>query len=113
MFNYKNYRVLLICGPTDCRKSIDGLCALVMNQFQLNPKEDVIFAFCNRARNRIKLLVWDDNGFWLHLKRLERGSLPWPDICDTEETMKFSISDFENLVKSPGIKQKIKRQEVW
>ena len=47
------------------------------------------------------------------LKRLEKGKVVWPDIYDDEITMNLSLEDFYNLIKSPGIKQKIKRDEVW
>jgi len=54
-----------------------------------------------------------DNGFWIHFKRLEKGKVIWPDIYNDEITMNLSLEDFYNLIKSPGIKQKIKRDEVW
>jgi transposase len=113
MFNYKDYKVLLACGSTDMRKNINGLCEIVQHSFVLDPAEKIIFGFCNRAHNRIKLLVWEDNGFWIHFKRLEKGSIIWPDVSDDETAMAITLEDFESLIKAPGIKQKIKRQEVW
>lgn len=113
MFNYEEYKVYLCCGKTDMRKSINGLCEIVQNQFQLNVTEKIIFGFCNKQRNRVKLLVWDDNGFWIHFKRLEKGTVFWPDISSDENTMDVTLRDFENLIKAPGVRQKIKRQEVW
>ena len=76
MFDYSEYQTQLACGAVDMRKSINGLCEIVMQQFQLDPREKIIFAFCNRSRNRVKLLVWEDNGFWIHFKRVERGTIP-------------------------------------
>jgi transposase len=55
------------------RKSINGLMTLVKSSFELDPFSDALFVFCNRARNRIKILEWDCDGFWLYFKRLERG----------------------------------------
>ena len=72
-------RVYLSCGPTDMRKSIDGLAAIVSLEFNLDPFADCMFVFCNRARNKLKILYWDTNGFWLYYRRLERGRFRWPE----------------------------------
>ena len=71
-------RVYLACGSTDLRKSIDGLAALIKEGFELDPFAPCLFAFCNRQRDKIKILHWDHNGFWLHYRRLERGRFKWP-----------------------------------
>jgi transposase len=113
MFNYEEYEVKLACGSTDLRKSINGLCDIVMTHFTLDPREKTLFGFCNKRRNLVKILVWEDNGFWLHLKRFERGRMIWPEFLDEEVTMKVSYQDFYHLLKAPGISQKIKRKEVW
>lgn len=72
-------KVYLACGNTDMRKSIDGLAAIVTLQFKLDPFTDCLFVFCNRTRDRLKILHWDHNGFWLYYRRLERGHFRWPD----------------------------------
>lgn len=113
MFDYRGYKVYLACGKTDLRKSINGLSEIVQHHFKLDPRQKILFGFCNRQRNRVKILVWEDNGFWIHFKRIEKGSIVWPEISDDEHTMDITLEDFENLIKSPGIRQKIKRQEVW
>ncbi|WP_281365934.1 IS66 family insertion sequence element accessory protein TnpB [Paenibacillus phytohabitans] len=66
--------VYLTCGVTDLRKSIDGLAAVVQEQFQLNPFSTAQFVFCNRQRNKLKILQWDHAGFWLYYRRLEQGT---------------------------------------
>ena len=67
-------RIFLAREPVDCRKAFDGLCALVRDHFGDDPFSDHLFAFFNRRRDRVKILVWDKNGFWLFSKRLERGT---------------------------------------
>lgn len=71
-------RVYLACGFTDLRKSIDGLAALVQEGFRLDPFSPCLFVFCNRDRNKLKILYWEHNGFWLFYRRLERGTFQWP-----------------------------------
>jgi transposase len=75
-------RVYLACGSTDMRKSIDGLAALVQESFHLDPFSPAVFAFCNRERDKLKLLYWEHNGFWLYYRRLERGRFWWPEASD-------------------------------
>src|SRR5690625_1960844 len=72
-------RVYLAGGSTDLRKSIDGLAVLVREGFQLDPFAPCLFVFCNRKRDKLKILHWDHNGFWLYYRRLERGRFQWPD----------------------------------
>lgn len=72
--------IYLACGATDLRKSIDGLAALVQYAFALDPFSQACFVFCNRERNKLKLLRWEHNGFWLYYRRLERGHFQWPAV---------------------------------
>ncbi|MCQ5365013.1 IS66 family insertion sequence element accessory protein TnpB [Anoxybacillus salavatliensis] len=67
-------KVYLAQGATDLRKSIDGLAAIVQETFELNPFSSCLFVFCNRSRDKLKILQWDHNGFWLHYRRLEKGT---------------------------------------
>lgn len=71
-------RVYLAVGATDMRKSIDGLCATVAAELALDPLSAHWFVFCNRGRDKLKILYWDHNGFWLYYRRLERGRFVWP-----------------------------------
>lgn len=67
-------RVFVCTAPVDFRKQHDGLVAIVRDQLACDPLDGSVFAFFNRRRDRIKLLLWDANGFWLFYKRLERGT---------------------------------------
>lgn len=70
--------VYLATGPTDLRKSIDGLSILVQESFELNPFSNRLFVFCNRNQDKVKILHWEHNGFWLYYRRLEKGRFKWP-----------------------------------
>lgn len=76
-------RVYLACGSTDLRKSIDGLAAIVQECFELDPFSSALFVFCNRQRDKLKILYWEHNGFWLYYRRLERGAFRWPVDAST------------------------------
>jgi transposase len=93
--------VYLCCGHTDMRKQINGLMVLVKNSFTLDPFTEALFVFCNRERNRIKILEWDTDGFWLYFKRLERGRFRWPDeSANSEKTMRLTGEELSCLIGS-------------
>lgn len=75
-------KVYLATGNTDMRKSIDGLAAIVQISFQLDPFSTSLFVFCNRYKNKLKILKWEHNGFWLYYRRLEKGKFQWPNDSD-------------------------------
>ena len=76
-------RVFVARGPTDMRKAIDGLAAITRDVYGADPLSGHLFVFCNRVRNRLKILYWEESGFWLLHKRLEKGRFAWPatDAC--------------------------------
>lgn len=51
-------KVFLAVGITDMRKAIDGLSALVMDVLEQDPLSSHLFVFCNRTRDKIKILYW-------------------------------------------------------
>lgn len=63
----------------DMRKSINGLSILVEEGLGLNPFGPQLFVFCNRKRDKLKILYWERSGFVLWYKRLEKQRFPWPD----------------------------------
>jgi transposase len=72
-------RVYLHRDAVDFRLSINGLSAMVEQALGLDPFAPAVYVFRNRRRDRIKLLGWDRNGFWLLLKRLEADRFRWPN----------------------------------
>ena len=93
------------------RKSINGLAAIVEGSFKLDPFGGALFVFCNRSRDRIKILDWDGDGFWLYFKRLEKGRFRWPGSSESP-TMALSGDELHLLLGSPRVMQKLRRQEV-
>jgi len=112
MMNATGKKVYLACGNTDMRKSINGLSAIVEGSFKLNVFDDAMFVFCNRTRDRIKILEWDGDGFWLYFKRLERGRFRWPTL-DGETVMNLSGEELSCLIDGARLEKKLKRNEVF
>jgi len=71
-------KVYLHREPIDFRLNINGLALLVEKALGLDSFAPCAYVFSNRRRNRVKILGWDRNGFWLLLKRLEQDRFIWP-----------------------------------
>lgn len=104
--------VYICCGATDMRKQINGLMTLVQENFSLDPFSEALFVFCNRKRNRLKILEWDGDGFWLYFKRLERGHFRWPAEGDTA-TMVLNVKELSYLVEGAKLEKKLNGEEVF
>ena len=65
-------------GPTDMRNSFNGLAGIVRGKLQADPMSRDLFLFCNRSRNSLKVLVYDEAGVWVLAKRLDEGTFAWP-----------------------------------
>ena len=70
--------------PVDMRKGAAGLSALVMLELGCDPMDNSVYVFCNRSRNKIKLLVWHLNGYWVLYKSIEKQRFHWPDWFDND-----------------------------
>jgi transposase len=87
--------IYVVTGKTDLRKGIDGYAHIIQDSMKLDPFSKSIFIFCNRQHNKIKVLTYENNGFWLMYKRLDKSTFKW-------------ISDSEN-----GSISITKKQLVW
>jgi len=103
-------RVFLQCGATDMRNSIDGLASIVKHQFKLDPFSRSLYVFCNRQKDKIKVLHWQDTGFTLWYKRLERGRFRWPD--NSNEVMAISDRQLGWLLDGLALEEPKAHKEV-
>jgi Transposase and inactivated derivatives len=103
-------KVYLACGSTDLRKSIDTLAVLVKEGFNLDPFSSCLFVFCNRNRDKLKILHWDHNGFWLYYRRLEKGKFEWPQSND--KVTAISRRELRWLLDGLTLKQRHAHSEV-
>lgn len=71
-------KVYLAAGATDMRKAVNGLMILVQDVLEADPFSSHLFVFCNRLRDKIKILYWHNNGFWLFYRRIEKQRFWWP-----------------------------------
>ena len=112
MISFADVPVYLACGHTDLRKQINGLSALVSSAFDLDPFAPALFVFCNRHKNRLKILTFDTDGFVMYFKRMERGRFRWPSATDECECMELDPDELKSLISDTKLERKIARDEV-
>ena len=78
----------------DFRKSINGLAAIVETDMALPLMSGALFVFCNKGKDKLKILYWDNTGFALSYKRLEKDKFKWPSKLSTP-TYSLSLQQFE------------------
>ena len=104
-------RIYLALGSTDMRKGFEGLYGLVRDRLQLEPLSGHLFLFCNKARNRTKVLFWDGSGLWICAKRLEKGRFSWPN--DEEQQVRVILSHEELALLLGGIEVGRTQRKDW
>ena len=88
--------IYIVCGYTDMRKAIDGLAAIVQQNFGLDIFSGSLFLFCGKR--------WEEDGFVLLYKRLENGKYKWPR--DSNEAKLITQQEFRWLLEGLSIEQK-------
>jgi transposase len=105
------HRLLLAVEPIDFRAGIDRLKSICQQHLLCDPFSGTIFAFANRSRTSVKLLVYDASGFWLCQKRFSQGKLAWWPK-DASRTVLLRASEFQILM-AQGDPMKAAIPEDW
>ena len=95
----------------DMRKQIDDLALIVTSQFSMNVLDHSLFIFTNASRNRIKMLYYEANGFWLFTRRLENGKFKFKKheesgvLMITPQQLNWLIEglEFENKISEDTV----------
>jgi transposase len=83
-------------GKTDLRMGIDGLVHKITAEFKLDPYDNTAFLFCGGRSNRLKVVIWEGDGFTLMYKRFEKGRMQWPRT--TKEAKLITSKQLEDLL---------------
>lgn len=105
--------IYIICGYTDMRKSIDGLCAIVEKQLMTDHVSgNSLYLFCGRQSDRIKALLREPDGFVLIYKRLSaEGRYRWPR--NKSEVRNLTWQEFDWLMSGLDIEQPKAIKAEW
>lgn len=110
-------KVYLLAGSTDMRMGFDGLFALAKGLLKADPLSGHLFGFCNKGRNRLKILYWDGSGLWICAKRLERGRYAWPQTAPppagSSPERRVLMTHTELMMLLHGIDPAATRRRSW
>jgi transposase len=104
-------RLFLARATVDMRRSFDGLSAIVIGQLNRDPLSGDAFVFVGRDRRRLKVLLWDGDGFWLFLKRLSKGCFVLPEPAlprEAREVMHLDAAAWGALLS--GVEMTVRRR---
>ena len=101
-------RIFLCTRPTDLRKGFDGLHGLVLEVLRQDPLSGDLFVFLNKRRDRLKLLVWEGDGWMILYKRLERGTFAPP--VGQEESIALSSAQLALLLGGIDLRETQQRK---
>lgn len=105
-------RVYLAAEPIDLRRGHDGLVAIVRSEWRLNPFDGHLFVFLGRRLDRVKILVWDRNGFVLYYKRLSQGRFRMPKVPPEAARVELDATTLAMLLDGIDVKY-VRRPAAW
>jgi transposase len=102
LFSFSSARIWFYRDPIDFRKGLNGLLELIASELKSDPGNRDIYLFRSRNARSIKMVFWQDDGFWLCQKRLEGKRFRFPEKgC---ETMALTTSQMTWLLSGLQVK---------
>jgi transposase len=105
-----NAEIYFYRKPVSFRYQIDGLMRLIADTLQMNPTSGQIFIFRNKGKDRLKILYYERNGFWLLYRRLESGRFKYPE--EDEIAMPLTVDQFQWLLSGLDVMAHTPQKEV-
>lgn len=99
--------IYIVAGYTDLRKAADGCSAIVQYDLEMDPFTKNLFMFCDKSKTTIQILEWDDNGFWIHKKKLlGKDRYRWPKTPEEVKSLMIDERQLKWLMSGLEINQK-------
>jgi len=108
----RSVRIVLATEPVDMRRGHDGLCAIVRNQWRIDPFAGHLFVFLGKRADRVKCLYWDRGGFVLYYKRLERCRFKLPKVEPGATRVDLDAVQLSMLLDGIDF-GRVRRPELW
>jgi transposase len=91
-------RIWLAVKVTDMRCGFERLAERVRGVIGQDPTGDSLFIFRSRRSDRLKILLWDRDGFVLWYKRLETGVFELPLAKDGARSVELRASELAMIL---------------
>jgi transposase len=111
--NLSDVRIFLCMTPITMSFSFDTLMGLAQSVFDQNPLSGHLFLFVNRARNRVKILFWDQDGFCIWYKRLEAGTFQLPESTSEQQGIELNYSQLTNILGGVDLRNGRRRRRRY
>jgi transposase len=108
----RSVRIFISSGPTDMRRSIDGLMSIVKDELEGDVYSGHLYVFVSRRADRVKILTWDKGGFVLYYKRLERGVFRLPHIDPSTMAVEIDATQLSMLLDGIDY-SRVRRPKPW
>jgi transposase len=111
VLTFAGRRIFLVPGATDMRKSFNGLAGMARELLGATPASRDLFLYCNRSRNRLKVLVYDESGTWVLAKRLDEGTFSWPAAAEAGSVVEYREEQLTLLLR--GVDAQVLKPRRW
>ena len=104
-------KIYLSAEPTDMRNGPDGLASRVRAHFSVSVFSGHLFVFLSKRRDRVKILWWDQGGFVVYYKRLERSRFKRP-LGNRDGEVVLTPAELGSLLEGIDL-SRARRSPLW
>jgi transposase len=101
-------RIWFAAEATDMRSGFDRLAERVRAVIGQDPQSGHLFLFRSRRGDRLKILLWEQDGFVLWYKRLEVGVFKLPRVQEGAHSLELRASELAMVLDGIDV-SKLKR----
>jgi transposase len=106
-------KIHVYAAPADMRKGIDGLSGMVRGELKAEPTDGSLFVFINRRRDRMKILFFEEDGFWLYYRLLEAGTFEELKNADQSSSVTIDATQLAMLLSGISLKSSERRRKRY
>jgi transposase len=90
---------------TDMRKGFNLLCGIVINELGRQVMSGDAFIFINKPRTHLKMLVYEQGGFTIFYRRLEKGAFEVPAFDLDAKSMQITSDQLHFILRGILLKE--------